>query len=465
MITVLTDGHKSLFPAAEICRLFLGSSVRCDGTCIMAEYPEEIVIESTVNPLGGVYTTVTGTEIFEEPDSRYPLSPNREVKRQLYRIFSKITDKAFPWGSLTGIRPTVVAREAGESGLESLYDVRRDKAGLAVDTARTEDRILSGTVDDDLFVYIGIPFCPGRCSYCSFITQESRASAELLSEYAEAVLREITGLAGVVRNVRAVYFGGGTPTVMDNGLLRNFVNGVLDRICPERDAEITVEAGRADTLDEEKLEGLVSAGVQRICVNPQTLRDRTLLEIGRHHTSDQFFRAYEAARKAGFSSMNTDLIAGLPGENIDDFRFSMDRILSLSPENITVHALSKKRSALMDRGAVTEDAQRGRIADEMIRYAQAGLFREGYRPYYLYKQKDTVGGLENTGFSKPKHECVYNVGMMSDRRSVLSFGAGGVSKRLFPDGSLRRFDCVRNPKEYIVRTDGIIEGKMRFFGV
>lgn len=450
----------------DVSRLFFGPSVRCEGQSIFADYEEDIVIESTVRSDGFVMTTVLGMSIFEESDDAQRLPSNRELKRQLYRVFSVITKKKFPWGSLTGIRPTLVAREVRDlDTLVRFYDVRGDKAGLAYNTAVAEDRILSSTDDRDLFVYIGIPFCPGRCSYCSFITQESRTSSALLSEYKDTVLKEIAGLTGIMKNVRAVYFGGGTPTIMDDDLLKDFVCGALDLICPDRNAEITVEAGRPDTLTESKTALLVDAGVGRICVNPQSLSDETLMRIGRHHTAEQFYRAFDIARKAGFSVINTDLIAGLPGESLDEFRFSIDRIIELNPENITVHALCKKRTSNLARAEIMDDPERVRIADQMVSYASVRLAETGYSPYYLYKQKDTVAGLENTGFSTMGTECVYNVAMMSDSRNVLAFGAGGVGKRVLPNGRIERHDCVRSVREYILRIDEIIRGKNRFFEV
>jgi oxygen-independent coproporphyrinogen-3 oxidase len=466
LISIITQGHESLFPAKDVSRLFLGPSVRCEGQSVFAEYPEDIVIESKVHPDGSVTTAVPGTLIFEKSDEAQPLPSNRELKRQLYRVLSAVTQKHFPWGSLTGIRPTLVAREVPDvESLVRFYDVREDKAALALQTAEAEDRILSTTDEQDMFIYIGIPFCPGRCAYCSFITQESRTSEKILSVYLDAVLQEIAAFAGCYQNVRAVYFGGGTPTIMDDELLKNFINRALELIRPDRDAEITVEAGRPDTLTESKAAFLVESGVGRICVNPQSLSDETLLRIGRHHTAEQFYKAFDIVRKAGFSVINTDLIAGLPGESLEAFRFSIDRIIELKPENITVHALCKKRTSDIKRSEILDDPMREKTADQMVSYATAQLKAADYSPYYLYKQKDTVGGLENTGFSTKDSECLYNVAMMSDRRNVLAFGAGGVSKRIFSNGRLVRHDCVRSAREYILRIDEIIRKKKSFYEV
>lgn len=446
--------------------MFFGPSVRIEDHTIYADYPRDVVVESTIFSDGKVQTSVLGTSIFEKSGDEYVALPNREVKRQLYRVLSEVTRKRFPWGSLTGIRPTIVAREVQDPGLlAEFYSVREDKAQLALETAQAEDRILETTGTEDMFVYVGIPFCPGRCSYCSFITQECRASAELLVAYRDTVLREIAGLSGMFRNVKAVYFGGGTPTIMEDEMLFHFIDKALDRIRPDRNAEITVEAGRPDTLSEAKAERLRQAGVGRICVNPQTLSDETLIRIGRRHTADQFFEAFSIARKAGFPVINTDLIAGLPGEPLGAFQCNVDRIIGLSPENVTIHALCKKRTSNLKREDILDDPVREGIADGMITYAVNRLEQAGYSPYYLYKQKDTVGGLENTGFSLRGKECLYNVAMMSDCRNVLALGAGGVSKKIFENGRAVRHDCVRNVKDYIQNIDKIIEGKIRFFEV
>lgn len=455
-----------MYPATDVCRLFFGPSVHVKEHVIRIDTPKNLSIESTVHSDGSVITTLTGTDIVEKPIAGNRLPPNREIKRQLYRILSKINERDFPWGSLTGIRPTFVAGENLDvDALRQMFDVREDKAKLALFTAKAEERVLASTNRDDLFVYIGIPFCPSRCSYCSFITEESQANIKLLPNYLDALQKEVIGLADRFKNVRAVYFGGGTPTIPDNDHIRKFVRGCLDIICPNRDAEITMEAGRPDTLTEAKIETLRNEGGGRICVNPQTLSDKTLSEIGRRHTAEQFYTAYEWAKKAGFSVINTDLIAGLPTETMEEFRFSMDQILKRAPENITIHALSKKRTASMSRNDMFDEESKAQLADEMVSYAAMRLGQEGYQPYYLYKQKDTIGALENTGYSKPGKECLYNVAMMSDCREVLSLGAGGVSKRIRSDGRSKRHYCPKNPAQYIERIEEVIRGKNLFFEV
>jgi len=455
-----------MFPVTDVSRLFFGHSAHAEGNRVFADYERDIRIESSVLPDGTVTTCVPGTAIFEEQDSLLNLSPNREIKRQLYRVLTKVTEKQFPWGSLTGIRPTQIARELRDTEtMIRYYDVRRDKAFLAIQTAEAEDRILNTTNRDDLFVYIGIPFCPGRCAYCSFTTQENRSGNVPLNDYLDHVLHEIKILSPLFRNVRAVYIGGGTPTMMDEERLESFIGSCLQMICPDRSTEITVEAGRPDTLTGKKSEILASLGVKRTCVNPQSLSDATLTRIGRNHSSGQFLDAFRSVREAGIRNINTDVIAGLPGESEAEFRHTVDSILELSPENITIHALCKKRTADISRETVLDGIERVRSADAMVSYALSRLESSGYFPYYLYKQKDTIGGLENTGFSKKGSECLYNVAMMSDSRNVLAFGAGGVSKRLLSDQRLVRYDRVRNPGEYIRRIEEIIEGKRRFFEV
>ncbi|NLW89155.1 MAG: coproporphyrinogen dehydrogenase HemZ [Clostridiaceae bacterium] len=464
MISVITQGHKSMFPASDVCRLFFGSSIRIEKNRIEIDCPYEYQITSRVDVDGIVSTQAAGLAGRNTIKSVAQIPANREIKRQLYRVLSEITGICFPWGSLTGIRPTLVASEIESvEAMTSMYDVRPDKAQLAIRTAREEARILEKTDERDVFVYIGIPFCPGRCTYCSFITQDNFRNSGLLPDYCDAVIREIRAMSGALKRVRAVYIGGGTPTVMEDPLLSRFLNDCLGLIRPDEGAEITLEAGRPDTMSEQKLLSIRRAGIGRICINPQTLIDRTLRTIGRKHTSDQFYKAYEWARKVGFSSINTDLIAGLPGETEQDFIYSMEHILTRMPESITVHALCKKRGSNLDTEQILSRFG-DEPADGMVTYASSRIIQSGYHPYYLYKQKNTVGALENTGFAKEGKECLYNVAMMSDQRTVIAFGAG-ISKRLVINGKFKRLDCIRHPREYIDRVEETIRKKIEFFEV
>ena len=399
-----------------------------------------------------------------------PVPLNREVKRQLYELLSGMLRRRAPWGSLTGIRPTQVARELlTEEEMTEIYGVRKDKAHLAFLTRDAEDQVLDNSDPENLHVYIGIPFCPTRCAYCSFVAQEAPRKTSLLPSYVDAMLHEMAlVLPHIPGKVETLYVGGGTPTVLDETLLQKLMEGITGNSAFANVKEVCVEAGRPDTITEGKLRVLREAGITRICINPQTLCDATLLRVGRRHTAEDFVRAFEMARSMGFSIINTDLIAGLPGESAEEFCASMDRILELAPENVTVHSLSKKRrSDLLREEILQKEKEELSSMETMLGYAFSSLTKAGYAPYYLYKQKDTLGGHENVGYQKDGTPCLYNVAMMSDRRSVLSFGAGGMSKRVFPGGNgdvrVERCPCIKDPIQYIGNVDQMAEKKQIFF--
>lgn len=467
MPTVRCEGHDYIYPVSDVLRMFFGSVGTTPEGFLTAGSDLENVIHSRLSETA-VSTWLDGGIYIAEEEKMPGLPPKREVKRQLYLILSRLLNRTYPWGSLTGIRPTLVARESGSAAeLINNYFVRPDKAELACSTAAFEDRILAAVPKDSICVYIGIPFCRSRCAYCSFISQDASSHLELLSPYAEAVVREIGAFSrGNPPDISCLYVGGGTPTVFDDITFCDFMEKTFRLLGADRISEITVEAGRPDTISEKKLRLLRDLGVRRICINPQTLSDRTLLLLGRKHTAEEFFGAYNLARKLGFETINTDLIAGLPEETEDDFVRSLEGILDLKPENITVHTLSKKKKSSMARGMqMAEDREVAEVIDRMVTNAHRRLHEKGYGPYYLYRQKDTAGGHENTGFTLPGHECVYNVAMMSDERSVLAFGAGGMSKRIFENRRLERCPCVRDPQEYIRRAEEMAEKKREFLGL
>jgi oxygen-independent coproporphyrinogen III oxidase len=468
MPIVKTIGHEYIYPITDVLRLFYGECTQIDCNTLLAGGDSETIIYSKL------YGDLVSTWIDGSEGSLYcqdiagKLPVKREVKRQLYLVLSNLLDCKYPWGSLTGIRPTVVAREViSAKELSEKYFVREDKAALAMETAAYEDKVLQ-SVSTDLFCgYIGVPFCRSRCSYCSFISQEAASQLHLLDLYAEAVNMEIDLFSGNnPPKLSCLYVGGGTPTVFDDSTFRIFLGKAFAALGSEKIPEITVEAGRPDTITEHKLHTLKDLGVHRICINPQTLSDKTLLLLGRNHSVEDFYRSYNAARKIGFMTINTDLIAGLPGEKEEDFIKSLEGVLAMEPENITVHTLSKKRKSDIAM-EIHGPANRNNMIelDQMLKYSDARLKEKGYLPYYLYKQKDSLGGHENTGYTKNGHACLYNVAMMSDQRSILAFGAGSVSKRTFADRCLQRCPNVRDAQEYMNRTEEMALRKQTFFSV
>jgi oxygen-independent coproporphyrinogen-3 oxidase len=461
-------GHDFAFPVQDVMRLFFGECRPVDKNTFSSGIDSETVIISSLS--GDVVTTwIEGNETnrcYTDTDAQLP--PKREVKRQLYFLLSTILDQTFPWGSLTGIRPTVVAREVKSAkALSDIYYVREDKALLAMETADYEDKVLSAASLDLPCGYIGIPFCPSRCSYCSFISHDAADKLNLLEDYLIALEKEMDFFSsGNPLKLSCLYIGGGTPTVFDDAAFSKFMDMVFAHIDVSSIPEITVEAGRADTITEHKLRVLKNSGVHRICINPQTLSDKTLALLGRKHSVEDFYRAFDAAQKIGFETINTDLIAGLPGETEDDFVKSLEGIISLAPENVTVHTLSKKKTAeIAHEIQRLESKEEINRLDQMLSFAGAELKKNGYLPYYLYKQKDTLGGHENIGYSKPGHECIYNVAMMSDQRSILAFGAGSMSKRFSGNSCLTRCQNVRDITEYMRRAEEMAIRKRGFFGV
>lgn len=491
-IIVRFEGHAFYYPVCDVLRLFTGEipkeeegRVVCDATAVFPGREELFSSEGVLNIVSrvsgkSVETFVEGAPQFHADNKDQALPPNREVKRQLYFLLSGLLEKHFPWGSLTGIRPTQVARELlSEEDMHEIYGVRRDKAHLAFLTRDREDAVLSRSPSEMLHVYIGIPFCPSRCSYCSFISQEAPKKTELLPGYVDAVLKELDlVLPKITSKIETLYIGGGTPTVLPEVLFEKFMRGVLSHPEFKEIKESCVEAGRPDTISEQKLSILSELGVRRICINPQTLCDATLQRVGRKHSAKDFADVFEMARSMGFPVINTDLIAGLPGETTEEFCESLMKIIELRPENVTVHSLSKKRRSSLKREEVvrSEDAGIERV-EEMLSFASRKLMEAGYAPYYMYKQKDTIGGHENTGYCFDGTECIYNVAMMSDLRSVLSFGAGGMSKQVFlsspaeNDSSgastanvrIERCPCIKEPTQYISEVGAMAERKIRFF--
>jgi oxygen-independent coproporphyrinogen-3 oxidase len=404
-----------------------------------------------------------------------PAAARREIKRQLYQALAEWTGRSYPWGSLTGIRPTLIAAEClarhadtGQAGQEMTdhWLVSAEKADLAVATAIAEEEILTQIPADSLLMYIGIPFCPSRCSYCSFITRDAPSHAALLDPYVDAVIHEARSFFASVRQpVSALYIGGGTPTSLSADQLMRLLQGVLPHVPLLPGAELTVEAGRPDTIDRARLAVLRAAGTNRICINPQTFHDTTLLRIGRQHTVRQMHDAWQLARSMGFDHINIDLIAGLPGERPVDLAFSVQQALALGPAGLTLHALALKRSsALSNSSARPAGLQPQPEWTTLLAQLRQQLAEAGLHPYYLYRQKQAIGGLENTGFAKPGCSCRYNVGMMSDRRAVVGIGSGSISKK-FTQGQLDRLANPRNIAVYLQRIDELARQKQEWFNI
>lgn len=465
MIRVNLQNHTFSYPVCDVLRLFCFNAVLLSPSEVEVDYPNHFDIISKIEC--GLVTT-SCEQIYEfNISTQYhdDKEMKREIKRQMYIILNRITGRSFPWGALTGIRPTLLAREEKDAKkLKDKYFVREDKAKLAIQTAKGEDEIITSLRPGMISLYIGIPFCPSRCSYCSFASSDVFSNKEWLEKYTQALLQEMNELGDVISQVESIYVGGGTPTILDESMLYRILSTCEKYINRSIIKEFTVEAGRPETINATKLSMLKKFDVSRICVNPQTLSDNTLTRIGRMHSVQDFYDAFELVRSIGFECINTDLIAGLPGETPCLFKESMDGIIRLQPENITIHTLYKKRTAQMQKDEVLRGHKEQAI-DSMLFYAHEQLEANGYNPYYLYKQKDTIGGHENVGYTLPRRGSIYNVAMMSDQFSVLALGAGSTSKRIFSKGRLERCGCVRDPAVYISRVGEMAEKKRRFFAM
>ncbi len=391
----------------------------------------------------------------------------RQIKQLVYSVCQQITGRTPPWGSLTGIRPTrllyaglaegLTLEQAGQQ-MQQQFDIQPEKLSLlkqivAVQTALPQP----GNRDIDL--YVGIPFCVSRCAYCSFLSGEVGKGTQL-SPYVDALEKEITATLELIDEKglrpRTFYMGGGTPTSLPVPLLERVLRAARPFI--DRVQEVTVEAGRPDTIDAEKLRVIHDAGATRISINPQTMHDETLRRIGRNHTSAQTEAAYALARKVGFHHINMDLIAGLPGEDLAMFLQTLDWSHTLAPESLTVHTLSIKRSSLLHLWeAALPD---GEMTGEMVAAGRESAKARGMQPYYLYRQKYMAGNLENVGYALPGHECLYNIGMMEETAHVLAVGAGAISKRVQPEkGRIQRAPNVSDIENYIDRVSEMVERK------
>ncbi|MBR5387016.1 MAG: coproporphyrinogen dehydrogenase HemZ [Clostridiales bacterium] len=446
MLKIILEGHDNYYGIGDVVRLFYGPC------------REDRENNAVLCDLGPDMTLISAA------DASCSLPINRQVKRDLYEKLAQITGISLPWGCLTGIRPTIVAQEEGfdPDALVSKYFVREDKARLACDTARLESEI-ARSAREKLNVYAGVPFCPGRCEYCSFIAQDATHHLNRLHDYAGAMITEMNELAPFINETPGtIYMGGGTPTVFDEEDMRAVLECIAKTFRAGEGTEFTVEAGRPDTITEGKLIAMRDNKVSRICINPQTMRDETLRMINRRHTADDVVKTFELARRTGFDVINMDLIAGLKYETADDFLYSVKTLADLDPENITIHTLYKKRRAGMSREDVLNAEGRGDV-DKAVREAYELLTARGYVPYYMYRQKDTELGLENTGFCKPGTHNIYNVAMMSYECDVLSVGAGAMSKRAFKDGRYERCPNVKDVSLYMNECEKSAEKKISFF--
>ncbi len=404
--------------------------------------------------------------------------PEKETEREmavlLYGLLRELTGKTQPWGILTGVRPVKLFRRLsgryGDKQAREYFErrllVTPEKTGLCAETEGYERRILSMSKASSCSLYVSIPFCPTRCSYCSFVSQTIEKAQKLVQPYFELLCRELEYTGEIVRRtglvMESVYVGGGTPTTLSAVQLSVLIETIRKNFDLSACREFTVEAGRPDTIDREKLIAVHSGGVDRISINPQTLNDDVLKVIGRRHSAAQTLEAFALARECGFGHINTDLIAGLPTESVESFCSTLDRICELSPESITVHTLSLKRSSRLTLEGEGVSTDSGSAAAGMLDYGTGKLHSCGYHPYYLYRQTRMEGNLENVGWSKPGFDGIYNVFVMDETHTILGCGAGAVTKLKKPGTEeLERIFNYKYPYEYINGFEEMLRRKDR----
>ena len=438
------------------------------------------------------------TIISEEKDAA-----KKEFGRDLYDFLSECTGKELPWGNLTGIRPTKLIRTILEEELskgagsfinlnstdrehngmgnyvglpeiknlisDRLYNERRlrgEKLDLGIDIALREMNIMSRVHGTDGYsVYVGIPFCPSTCLYCSFTSNPIFKYKNKIKDYLLALKKELEWTAANMGDkfLDTVYIGGGTPTTLSPEELDELL-GYITSILPwDNVKEFTIEAGRADSITREKLEVIKKYPINRISVNPQTMSDDTLKAIGRNHTVAQFIEAFNMARSMGFDNINTDIILGLPGETIDDVKHTIDELTKLSPDSLTVHSLAIKRASRLKRWMDENNLETTMDYEAAMRISSEGAKKMGLNPYYLYRQKQMAGNLENTGYASEGKEGLYNILIMEEIQSIVAIGAGSVTKRVYPDGRIERCDNVKDIDLYLNQIDEMIERKKNLF--
>ena len=400
----------------------------------------------------------------------------QKLQQSYYAAAIQLLPTLPPWGALAGVRPTKISTrhmldggtlDSADKLLRDVYYVTPDRRKLALDCSSSTVRAASLLTPTDVSLYVGIPFCPTRCIYCSFVSRTIGRRSDLIEPYLQALLKEIqvTGqlLAQSGRKVRTIYIGGGTPTSLTTPQMIRLLDAIRDSFDLSGLLEFTVEGGRPDTLDQEKLDAIRAHGADRMSINPQTMEDSVLRACRRPHTGADVLRAYRQAEQAGFKAINMDLIAGLPTDTVEGFRRTLDATAALNPANITVHTLALKKGAdLFEQRVALPTAE---TVTEMVDYATAKLRQLGYKPYYLYRQKYMSGSFENVGWSRDNLDSLYNIYMMEEVHTILSLGGGGMNKVNLPGGRLERFHNPKFPEQYIEMLDTVLQQKEELFAL
>ncbi len=470
MMRLLVINHNFHYEMEKLVRIFLPDvkiqvirDEKTDDFELLTEIGDEIIVTAKLDNFSKTL--------------KAPLCQDNEMQmgRMVYALFSEYTNFYPKWGVLTGVRPSKLlintekklGREKTEEYFYNDLLVTKEKYRLARVVADYEERIISASKENSFSLYVSIPFCPSRCSYCSFVSHsiENEKAKNLLPQYVEYLVKELEITGKIAKdlglNLESVYMGGGTPTTLSAEQLDRVIGTITGNFDLKNCREFTVEAGRPDTITEEKLRVIKNNPVDRISINPQTFNNSVLGVVGRRHTAEDTIKIFELARKLGLDNINTDLIAGLPSDTVEGFRHSIDTALSLNPENITVHTLAVKRASGIGADnpqIATENANR---ASKMLDYTYEKL-NGVYHPYYMYRQSKSAGALENVGWSKETYECAYNIFMMEECHTILSCGGGAVTRLKAPKGDeIERIFNFKYPFEYISGFQELINRKNR----
>ncbi len=466
---LLVINHKFHYEMEKLVRIFMPNEKievnydECENFDLLTSVDEQITV--TVN-FDEFHKTLTA-----------PLCDDNEMQmgRMVYSLLGEFTGFYPKWGVLTGVRPSkllintekIMGRANTEEYFKNDLLVTDEKYRLARSVADCEEKIIATSRPDSFSLYVSIPFCPSRCSYCSFVSHsvETEKARNLLPQYVDLLAKEIAETAGIAREIgvrlESIYIGGGTPTTLSAEQLKTVITAIEKNFDLSSCREFTVEAGRPDTITEEKLLVLKNSSVDRISINPQTFCNSVLETVGRRHSAEDTVEIFKLARKIGFNNINMDLIAGLPTDTLEGFKHSLDTAMSLDPENITVHTLAVKRASGIGQNSPKIAVQNANLASAMLDYTYEKL-SEKYHPYYMYRQSKSAGSLENVGWAKGDTECIYNIFMMEECHTILSCGGGAVTKLKAPDGNeIERIFNFKYPFEYISGYDELSRRKKR----
>lgn len=479
MIDIKLVGHDYDYDIREIIGLFFDNESESNYKVVsILKINDLINAESKVYLDQELISEVTINKEFDKKDSEIELRKQckRLLKISLFKALKKVINKDIPWGILTGIRPTKIVHEMLQQSVKTKeildtltneYEIREDKARLLIFIANKQLRILNNTPQNSVSLYIGIPFCPTRCLYCSFTSNYIKKYEHIVDDYLNALFMEMESVNAMLKDkgwiVQTIYIGGGTPTTLSECQLDRLLTKLENVFDLNNIAEITLEAGRPDTITKEKLELTKQHKVNRISINPQTMNQETLEIIKRMHSPEEIINAYYLAKEVGFSNINMDIIAGLPQEQESHMIKTMEEIFRLEPDNLTVHTMAIKRASDLNQNIENYRLTERNTIESMLNIASEYAYKMNMYPYYLYRQKNMLGNFENVGYCKPNKECIYNIQIMEEKQTIIALGAGGISKIVDNENNkIERIFNVKNVEEYIGRINEMIERKKKF---